>query len=122
MDQKLEDQHVTTLYHSDDSEGSDSSDQDTDTNSDANINNSNYNSANAEVLDAFKGDNRGVVLWKFVVKIIMISVAILLTAMAYVQLSQSEENDFESSVCAVVRKSLGCEFLAMFSLVNFAAH
>jgi hypothetical protein len=51
-----------------------------------------------------------VMCWRVIVKVIMICIAIILTALTYVQLSQSEENDFEASVsndcnetlCAVV--------------------
>ena len=78
-----------------------------DTNSDLNMNcppDSNYNDANAEVLRALKGDDRGVFWWKLVVKVMMICVAILLTTMTYVQLSQSEANDFEASVRIYIRK------------------
>ena len=107
MENKEVDQQVNAMYQNNDDGRSESSDHDTDTNSDLNMNcppDSNYNDANAEVLRALKGDDRGVFWWKLVVKVMMICVAILLTTMTYVQLSQSEANDFEASVRIYIRK------------------
>ena len=111
MVNKEEHQQVHTIYQNDDSDGSDSSNHDTDPNSDSSLNlspDSNYNDASAELLHAFKGDDRGVFLWKFAVKVMMIFVAILLTTMTYVQLSQSEKHDFKASVRGVFCTFLVC--------------
>jgi hypothetical protein len=85
----------------DDNDGSASSDHDTDTNADMNLSDapdSNYTDANAEVHQALKGDDRGVLCWRIVVKLIMIFIATLVTAMTYKELSKSERNAFEASV------------------------
>lgn len=89
------------LHPADDNDDSDASDHDTDTMSDTKLNHSpdsTFNDAHAEVLGAFKGADCSVMCWRVIVKIIMICIAIILTALTYVQLSQSEEKDFEASV------------------------
>lgn len=89
------------IISSDDNDDSDASDHDTNTNSDSNLDTSpdtNYSDANAEVVQAFKGDDRGVFCWRIVVKVIMIIVAVVLTTLTYFQLLESERQDFETSV------------------------
>lgn len=99
---KNQPENVLPVSQNDDAEVSDSSDHDTDTNSESNLNNASpdtcYTDANAEVHRAFKCDDRSVLWWRFIVKVIMIVIAIVLTALTYVQLSKSERNEFEASV------------------------
>ena len=119
--------HTNDLYQNDDI--SDSSDHDTDTNSDSNLNNApgtNYSDANAEVHQAFKGDDRSVFCWRVIVKTIMICIAISLTALTYTQLSKSEISEFEASVrnaafmsCRYINNtfSLLCAIRPLFSSI-----
>ena len=101
MDSKAVHQPVIALNEDDDDEDSDSSDHDTDTNTGSKLNHSpdtNYSIANAEVLQAFKSADCSVLWWRIVVKLVMICIAILVTALTYVQLSESEKKDFEAAV------------------------
>ena len=75
--------------HSDSSDGSDTSDPQGAPSVD-----NDYNNARAEVRNATKGIDRGVLLWRLVVKVTMIVVAITLTALTYVQLKHAETNEF----------------------------
>jgi hypothetical protein len=82
-------------------DGSESSAHDTTSDNDGTIVNSsetNFNNATTEVRQALKGDNRGVFMWRTVVKSIMIVMAVLLTTATYVQLSRSEERAFKAAV------------------------
>jgi hypothetical protein len=106
MDHQAIELHPDALLRSDDNDSidvSESSDHDTDTNENdgMNLNNSahaNYSDADAEVRRGLKGEDRGVFCWRLVVKIIMISMAIILTTLTYVLLSKSEEKDFKAAV------------------------
>lgn len=102
-------------HQGDDNDDSDASDHDTDTMSDTKMNHSpdsTFTDAHAEVLGAFKGADCSVLCWRVIVKVIMVCIAIIITAMTYVQLSQSEKNEFEASVsddcnetlCSVVQR------------------
>ena len=57
-----------------------------------------YTNAKQEVRNATRVDDRGVFLWRLVVKIVMIVIAITLTAITYVQLKRSETNEFLAAV------------------------
>jgi hypothetical protein len=81
-------------------EGSDSNEPDDDENGDTSVvdSDNHYNDAAAEVRLALKDSDRSVYRCRFVLKIIMIVVAILLTVATHVQLSRTEYNDFTKKV------------------------
>jgi hypothetical protein len=54
----------------------------------------NYDQAKAEVQKALESEDRRVLCWQIIFKIIMIVVAVVITAATYVQLARSETSDF----------------------------
>lgn len=92
-------------HQMDDEDDSESSNHDTDTSSCSKVNNCNetsYTDANKELLQAMKGADRSVLCWRVIVRILMTFVAVLLTTLTYVKLSESEAKVFEASVCTFV--------------------
>jgi hypothetical protein len=81
-------------------EDSDSNEPDDDENGDTSLvdSDNHYNDADAEVRLALKDSDRSVYLCRFILKIMMIVVAILLTVATHVQLSRTEYNDFSTKV------------------------
>jgi hypothetical protein len=79
--------------NSDSSDGSDTSGR-----NDLPSGENDYTSAKSEVRNATRGDDRGVFLWRLVVKITMIVIAITLTVATYSALKQTETNEFLSAV------------------------
>jgi DNA-directed RNA polymerase specialized sigma subunit len=81
-------------------EDSDSNERDDDENGDTSLvdSDNHYNDAAAEVRLALKDSDRSVYRCRFVLKIMMIVVAILLTIATHVQLSRTEYNDFTKKV------------------------
>jgi hypothetical protein len=79
--------------NSDSSDGSDTSGR-----NDLPSGENDYTNAKSEVRNATKGDDRGVFLWRLIVKITMIVIGITLTVATYTSLKQSEMNEFLSAV------------------------
>jgi hypothetical protein len=96
---KGNDVEESSLKHSS-IEGSDSNEPDDDENGDTSAvdSDNHYNDAAAEVRFALKDSDRSVYLCRFILKIMMIVVAILLTIATHIQLSRTEYNDFTSKV------------------------
>ena len=93
--------HVQYQIDDEDESNSESSIHDTDTSSCSKMNDckdTSYTDANKELLQEMKGADRSVLCWRVIVRILMISIAILLTSLTYVKLSESETKDFEASV------------------------
>jgi hypothetical protein len=102
-------------------DGSDSSDDDREENIDASSasgiasqgTGTVSNDITAEVRQALKNEDRGVLMWRLFFKIIMIVIAIVLTIATYVQLSRSETRDFTNQVSY----SMPC-LNSLFSILN----
>jgi anti-sigma-K factor RskA len=63
--------------------------------------NNDYNKAKSNLRNVTKGYDQGVLLWRTVVKVTMIAIAIALTVVTYVQLKRSETNKYRSAVSDV---------------------
>jgi hypothetical protein len=82
-------------------DGSNSNNEHDSTDNDVTVVNSsetNYKNATTEVRHSLQGEDRHVYMWRLVVRIIMIVMAVLITTATHLQLLNSEENDFKAAV------------------------
>jgi hypothetical protein len=93
---KLKDAHIKESSLNDHSDDSDSSEHTDEITGGASVVHSdgNYDHAKAEVQKALEIEDRRVLCWQIIFKIIMIAVAVVITAATYVQLARSETSDF----------------------------